>query len=485
MARRVTEKILVEAKMTAETPISIGGMGAGDAVDLEVTVNGRGKPFIPGTSLMGPLRAWFEQRVNDAEAANTLFGYQKDDEGHASFLVVEDAELMIPEGLAREIRDGIGIDRRTGTAEEEKKFTRAVLPRGTSFKLRLELDLLGSDSEKVTILRCLLDQLKKHGLLVGASKSRGLGRLKAEYVRADRYVFSTNGAFERWLNGEENLRAYSEVITKPSDALNLAENDYLDIAIDWQPRSPVMVKSGADGGIADMLPLVSGYDEKSVTPVIPGSSVKGVLRAHAEKILRTCLQSELPDSPDYLTQDLFGSTEAAGRFFVQDVYQNQNTIDVVKWTAEDKSAMDGATDHHDNVAIDRFTGGASDTALFNDRTPKIDKAWDPIRIQIDFGRPKVTIQKTNGVATPCFKSLDRDERYRAVVLTLLVLRDMQAGWVPVGFGSRRGLGEIEVTRMSISGKVGEIREENERTLEKWLSEKNLRDAWTSLVPKLA
>ena len=78
-----------------------------------------------------------------------------------------------------------------------------------------------------------------------------------------------------------------------------------------------------------------------------------------------------------------------------------------------------------------------------------------------------------------------DERYRAVVLTLLVLRDMQAGWVPVGFGSRRGLGEIEVTRMSISGKVGEIREENERTLEKWLSEKNLRDAWTSLVPKLA
>ncbi|MCL4216182.1 MAG: hypothetical protein KJ052_04140 [Candidatus Hydrogenedentes bacterium] len=494
MARKISGKILVEANMTAQTPICIGGMGAGDAVDLEIMVNGKDKPFIPGTSLMGPMRAWFEQRLDrkNKTLAEVVFGYQEEDKGQASFLLVEDAELKLPGDLAREIRDGIGIDSHTGVAEEGKKFTRAVLPRGTSFTLKLELDVpkvvqryarKGNNENRkeyepkefAGALRLLLEHLRDDGLRVGASKTRGLGKLGASDIKAAWYKFPDD--LDAWLNQKE-MRAFSEVLKNDAEAPTpeFKDHAFLDIRIEWKPISPVMVKSGADGGIADMLPLVSGYESGKVAPVIPGSSVKGVLRARAEKILRT-LKGDLPeDRPDFLSEDLFGSTEAAGRLFVDDTYQKDNQISAQDWIAETPKVMNDATDHHDHVAIDRFTGGASDSALFNDRTPKRGKAWQPINIRVDFARHKVKM--VDGEIKT--EELTENEKYRAAALVLLLLRDMQAGWIPLGFGSCRGMGEIEVKKIKINGKVdGESF--NGDTLEQAMGKAALQTAWRTFV----
>ena len=485
MARNISGKIVAKATMTAQTPISIGSIGAGDAVDLEVAVNGRGEPYIPGSSLMGPLRAMVESDSSMKELANKMFGFQREDNGHASFLVIEDAKVRLPKGLGREIRDGIGIDSRTGATEEGKKYTRAVLPRGSSFTLELELDLPPKKEkddrarEFAGLLRWMLDQVKDKGLLLGASKTRGLGHVTAGDIEAVWYGFPDD--MPLWLDNSKGWALYTDVLTE--DLITqprVSKYDRLDIVIEWHPLSPVMVKSGADGGIADMLPLVSGYEDDSVAPVIPGSSVKGVFRARAEKILRTVLGSDLlEDDPDFLSNDLFGSTEAAGRLRVDDTYQSGNTVPAALWTAEDKTTMDGATDHHDHVAIDRFTGGASDTALFNTRTPKREKAWDTIKLSVDFTRPKVLKRKSKKDEVQT-EALTDEEKCRAAALVLLVLRDMAAGWVPIGFGSCRGMGDIAVDGITIKGQVGKVSLAKD-TLDSALKKTEFQEAWTTLV----
>ena len=77
-----------------------------------------------------------------------------------------------------------------------------------------------------------------------------------------------------------------------------------------------MVKAGFDGVAVDMLPLVSGLDG-GLALILPGSSVKGAMRARAESIVRTVLGSDLSGKRDpkekflhdldvKLVNDLFG-----------------------------------------------------------------------------------------------------------------------------------------------------------------------------------
>ena len=80
-----------------------------------------------------------------------------------------------------------------------------------------------------------------------------------------------------------------------------------------------MVKAGRNGVEADMLPLMSGVEDAKgaaggIAPVLPGSSVKGALRAQARRILHTLFDpngEKASEKPEYLDllDALFGSTE--------------------------------------------------------------------------------------------------------------------------------------------------------------------------------
>ncbi|MFM7372939.1 MAG: RAMP superfamily CRISPR-associated protein, partial [Sphaerospermopsis kisseleviana] len=132
MARKISSRIKVSGQLIAQTPIHVGGTGGNPQIDLPLAVNGQGKYYIPGTSLAGAFRSWIE----DSQKANNLWGYQqeKNAEGHASFIVVEDAPIQ---GVNAEIRDGVGINREWGTAAEKAKYDRAILPKGCKIPLNM------------------------------------------------------------------------------------------------------------------------------------------------------------------------------------------------------------------------------------------------------------------------------------------------------------------------------------------------------------
>jgi CRISPR/Cas system CSM-associated protein Csm3 (group 7 of RAMP superfamily) len=478
MARQVTGRLRIAGKLVARTPLHVGGHGDDVDTDLPLARDGRGRYYVPGTSLAGGLREWCGDMCDPA-LVRTTWGYQEGDQGRASAVVVEDA--VIPSGAAVEVRDGVGIDRVWGCAAEHIKYDRAILPRGTAIPLAILVELAEPADEVRRMFADLLAALRGEEVRFGAARTRGLGRLQlAEGFRVIEETLNTRDGLIAALAGA------APTVTLPATG---RKRPRLEIAIDWQPVGPLMVKSGIDGIGVDMFPLLSGCDG-ALALVLPGSSVKGALRGHAERIVRTLLGT-IPDRTSKpkkrflahlrlpLIEDLFGSpgrsksdTKAnraksdtqshrekldlglgLGALGVDDCYATHVRIrpecweDVIRADSdvapgERKSALRRKLESDDlglpdwtasyHVAVDRWTGGAAEGFLYTVLEPH-GVVWEPLHLRLDPGR------------------LQRLESEReALALLLFVLRDLSDGRIPLGFATHRGMGAVAVTRIRFS-----------------------------------
>jgi hypothetical protein len=269
-----------------------------------------------------------------------------------------------------------------------------------------------------------------------------------------------------------------------------------------------MVKSPYEGLGVDMLPLVSRV-EGGLALVLPGSSVKGALRSQAERIIRTLLDPQLAagwkrggpagafawerlndpkkrflhdvdvplvtwlfgdrgrgplerrkkpvgdDRPVHAGWTLPRDTPRRGlaALAIDDCYATvpipENTWDQIRSAAVDLNALkdrpgqplpvtqqlaaaalsDWTAAFH--VAVDRWTGGAADQFLFTVLEPH-NVVWESLRLSIDFDR------------------LPETDRVPAVALLWLVLRDLCQRRIPLGYGTNRGMGEVEVERIDVA-----------------------------------
>lgn len=199
------------------------------------------------------------------------------------------------------------------------------------------------------------------------------------------------------------------------------------VAVAIEPQGPVLIKSGAAS--------VTGPDDAFVTTkygagptgqpqvFMPGSSLKGVFRSHAERIARTlnpalacdpfsqtsCGRRLQSDAPPQAYRDscpicrLFGSSAMRGRLAIRDAYLRPGT------PAPTPETRDG-------VGIDRVTGGSSRGAKF------------------DFQVITSGIFDTEIV-------VDNFETWQLGLLAYL-LRDLADGIVQIGSGKSRGLGWV-------------------------------------------
>ncbi len=181
-----------------------------------------------------------------------------------------------------------------------------------------------------------------------------------------------------------------------------------------------------------------------IAPVIPGSSIRGALRARAEFIGKSL---GLKNGLDTIIENLFGSRERAGCLRFCDVFVSQPegkdttsiaSASVAEWIAENETVLDSLTERNDHVAICRFTGGASGSALFNDRTPKRGLKWEPIEIEMDMWRAEMSAREVANKETA-------DHVSCCQALLLLILKDLRDGMIPIGYGTRKGLGDVRVT----------------------------------------
>jgi CRISPR/Cas system CSM-associated protein Csm3 (group 7 of RAMP superfamily) len=174
------------------------------------------------------------------------------------------------------------------------------------------------------------------------------------------------------------------------------------------PQGPILIKSGrqgADPTKADM-EFVETYREGEKTIYLPGSSLKGAIRAHAERIARTVEIETSSDSKTYqtssFTEQLFGTTFLASRIRIEDAYSTTPPV----------------IEERNGVAIDRVLGSAINGALFNYQVCTSGKFATRIHL--------------------------RNFSLAQLGLLGLVLRDLNDGWFAIGFGKSRGLGIVSV-----------------------------------------
>jgi CRISPR/Cas system CSM-associated protein Csm3 (group 7 of RAMP superfamily) len=538
MGRNIETRLLITGMLVAETPLHVGGFGESVDTDLPLAQNGKGEWYVPGTSIAGVLRGWCERNFREQNGEtkrviSDLFGPKRErgkEEGHASFVLVEDTTIDLGGDVLAEIRDGVGIDRYYGTAADKAKFDRAVLPRGTSLAFAMTVEIGGNQEANVTksVVRHLLEALTKSRVRFGAAKTRGLGRVKLKNCKVKEEQLNDFESIIKLLKNENGAQPLAGWLTDFDSTISeeeraklktlRTEQPQLSIEISWKPRLPVMVKAGYDGIGVDILPLTSGVGTGQLALVLPGSSIKGVLRSQAERIMRTLLDCKDLDpdlrtkgKPNFhdqidsipLVDELFGarnkfkdknqsadatnqnggsdskSRVGLGALSIDDCYAKE-PMNVEQWRKvevarddqpKEESQQQGASEvsyfkrelwrylraidqqqetppedsykeqtkkfsieHH--VAIDRWTGGASEGALYSVLAPaKVD--WEPMRLTLDFSR--------------MYEGEEGSPKLPALMLLLLTLRDVAEGRLPFGFATNRGMGEIEVTNLTFSG----------------------------------
>jgi CRISPR/Cas system CSM-associated protein Csm3 (group 7 of RAMP superfamily) len=465
--RKLAGRLLVEARLRLQTPLHIGGAAADVRTDLPLTEDGQGRIYVPGTSLAGALRAWCLSSF-PAPDVDSIWGpapEHREGSGAASYVLIEDA--AVPGDAAIEIRDHVGLARDHGAAAAGIKFDRAVLPRGTALGLEMtwELPRNGQRAKLAQeMLFALLGALRRGEVRLGAAKSRGLGRITLDGEPAIRS--------QDFLSRQGILAALRRRGSRPhsSPCQTPLRSPRIEIEIDWRPEGPVMVKSGYDGIAVDALPLVTADGEK-ISPVLPGSGLKGALRAQAERILRTVLGADAPASDSKrtsfleqlgdprlgLVQELFGAAGERARdgdspkpgpgasvLLVDDVLLrkplSRGGWETIENATEPRTATanigDIAFESACHVAVDRWTGGAAEHLLF--ATLELHPCgsgspWEPMRLTLLPNR------------------LRGPGPGAALALLLLTLRDLARGLISIGFAGNRGMGVIRVEAIRYRG----------------------------------
>jgi CRISPR/Cas system CSM-associated protein Csm3 (group 7 of RAMP superfamily) len=450
--------------LVTQSPLHVGGHGEEVDTDLPLARDGAGQLYVPGTSLAGALRELAERLFGES-VIDELWGYQREDRGHASFVVAEDAEIENSDKVVVEIRDHVGIDREFGSAAENIKYDRAILPCGTRLELRLSVDVETQAKRKLALamLAALKQALEAGEVRLGAAKTRGLGHVKLDGGQLTEQVFGSRQGILASLRQANGTIVPPTEIDEARQAHPAQPRPRLTLKIHWQPVGPLMVKAGFDGIAADMLHLVSGCDG-NVSLVLPGSSVKGALRSQAERIVRTVRGDY---SPNWLgtegkkkfldavklplVNELFGAAKQSegephlglGALGVMDCF-GQHRLTAAQW-----QAIQAATDDRQlrqalttaglqpwsqayHVAIDRWLGSAAESMLYTVLEPHR-TAWEPLTLEVNLQRLPSELQLT------------------AITLLLLVVRDLANDRLPLGFATHRGMGTVCVERVELVG----------------------------------
>ncbi|MGH9181511.1 MAG: RAMP superfamily CRISPR-associated protein, partial [Acidimicrobiales bacterium] len=374
--------------------------------------------------------------------------------------------------------------RSSGGAKEDIKFDYEVAEGDAQFRVHLEFergapgDQLAAAAEALLVLG--LREWQEGRLTLGGRAGSGLGVFVLDEVEVRLLDLSDRDTLRNWLRARTSAapagRQAGVVLPGGLNALGAvgargvvayqagpdgSSPGWLTAVVDLQADGPLLVAGASPvPQIVDHGPThvadTSGSDAQALgrrggggdtSPILPGSSLRGVLRSRAEQVVRflggpaaacdpfeddarsprlSCGRRALPGAAAGLAVEnasparrrqleggralalrngscpvcrLFGTSQLGGRVTVAESLLEGGSVQLL-----------------DHVAIDRFTGGAVDARKF-DAAPVVG------------ARARLTIR------------VDRPTPSDAVLM-LFVLRDLAEGWVPVGSRVTRGYGAV-------------------------------------------
>jgi len=342
----------------ADTPLKVGSNASDFIQDSPVQKDWNGLPVILGTSIAGVLRKDFGGDKAD------IFGEDKGSKVIISNALLVDEKGKVCEGLLTSKSDFLKIfdnlPMREHTAINSKgvttngaKFDEEVVYKGTRFKFSIEFI-----EENKSTFEDILNLLKNPAFRLGGGSTKGFGKFKIIEIK------SKLCDLENYSSSLNDILSHCEEYATKQSTSNATHTAY---TLKIRPDDFFMFGSGFGDGDADMTPVyekVVDYKNGKLSDkqvLIPASSIKGAI-AH-RTTYHYNLQNKLfignSDAKETI-KEIFGEAKNSKK----DIDGSKGKLlisDCFKETEEQIKTFD-------HVSIDRFTGGAIDGALFQEKT---------------------------------------------------------------------------------------------------------------------
>jgi len=311
------------------------------------------------------------------------------------------------------VRDGVKIDGKTNLAEDQGKYDYELLEPEHGFFLTGEITIReagGSLQSEIDILLGAISYvLSKGKLQVGSLTSFGFGQLQGQITKTE--LLQGNDYFDFLENGSsysDDKEDDKEDVKE--DDKNLQESHCLAINMKLKPTTPFFIGGGTPKADADDASLQSRGHY-----IVSAKSMKGALRHHAYRIANTVHDETIANE---LCNAIFGNRDS--KILTKSKF----------WTTDAQLKNPDVKKEQMQVKIDRFTGGAIDSALFS-----TEPVWP----------------KDDSSVKVKWKLAVMDEKYKkaAIGLLLLVARDLMRELLPVGGNKAIGRGRFENKECSI------------------------------------
>lgn len=416
--------------ITLVSPLAVGS-GENESTDSDVIVDSTGTPFIPASSLAGSLRSYIAGRSGRL-AANVVFGFipgsreeQKKAKNGDPEYIERNCCVRIYDGLYAGGKDEFFIATRDMVALQDKvgvkgaKFDKQAVETGAKFTAYIEL-LKQSATEKIKDadqtfridreIEAAIAALGADQIRLGSKTSRGYGSVSVE-CKALKFTASDDG----WLDFDMT----SDDAWANADELTLTPDKGCSLKLGLRLRGGVSIReyTTEPGTKEDTMPdymqlaLHLCKENGKPTPVIPGTSWAGAIRDR---------YSEFAENQESAIEPLFGF-----------VHKKDVMKSVISFS--ESKLRGGVWKKTTRNAIDRFSGGTKDGALYTEKT-------------------------YYGGETELVISFTKAPDERQIRLLSACLADLHNGFLAVGGLTSVGRGLFEIVSLN-----GEALKENEKT----------------------
>ncbi len=369
----------------ADTPLKVGSNASDFLQDSPVQKDWNGLPMILGTSIAGVIRKDFDENLVDdifgknngskVIFSNALLCIDKENQVKEELLLDKDRTDFIKIFDNLPIREHTSINDK-GVVRENSKFDEEVVYKGTRFKFSIEM--IEDDKESFDEV---LNLLSSSSFRLGGGSTKGFGKIKVIEIKTVSFDVDSYINYSSSLNHTLG----SEASASPKGGAKAPYPiNHIKYTLKITPDDFFMFGSGFGDSDADSTPVyekVVDYKNTKLSNnqiLIPASGIKGAL-AHrtlyhynlkqklfiGDKNARTTI-SELFGEAKNSKENILGSK---GKILISDCFKpNHNQ-----------------TKTFDHVAIDRFTGGGIDGALFQEKTiaKNEDDDWYEIEILLE------------------------------------------------------------------------------------------------------
>jgi CRISPR/Cas system CSM-associated protein Csm3 (group 7 of RAMP superfamily) len=386
---------LLIATIKVESGWAVGTVPLADpSIDRDILLDGHGRPWVPGSTIAGSLRAHLATAEPGTEI-RLMGSPPAADDGAASPLWVVGC-VFAPAGTGPEleITGQTAIDRRrTAAAAKALRFSRSSAGGGTlAVYLRHDpapgdLPLSGSD----------LAVIASWQPAIGRGRTTGGGRAMLTSLRHGTIDPATPAGARKWLT-YSGPGLFDAVAT---EAINGREPGGPWREYRLEIRDGLLVGDGQPGKVARTR-------QRLGRPIIPGTAWKGIIRSRAEFIIRS----------RYGERAACQQQTGCGECVICGVFGHQGQRGLLAFR---DSVIDPAQPgpERTQVAIDRVTGGSRDELLFTTQP----LTGGQLRLQID---------KLGDMPPWVPTVIDH------------VLRDLDDGLIGVGSRVTRGLGTLRL-----------------------------------------